>query len=300
MTRLGSARDDASTLFAGWRFSLPSSSPLTPGTLQEAMKNACPSNVNRDERRVNCVLPPPDARHSDVLVTAPQTPSPSPSLSRFVHGRPCRDITILTMASMTQPLALEHDLLRLSDVLQMIPVSESAWRAGVKSGKYPKPHEHSAGLPLWLRAEIEEYITAQDGHHLAVSPRTIWAAYAAAFLSRYGTHPIRNAKVNSQLLQLAYLLGDEAPSVAEFYVGHDDPFYIQTCHSVGPLLKNASALRTQWKTGRKIGVPKTESVYQRAARQRIAEFTGGLAMAPDPSLTPTSVGKSANGQLKFE
>lgn len=45
-------------------------------------------------------------------------------------------------------------LLRLPQVLQLIPVSRSAWWAGVKSGKYPASVKLSERTTCWRRSEI--------------------------------------------------------------------------------------------------------------------------------------------------
>lgn len=78
-----------------------------------------------------------------------------------------------------------------------------------------------------------------------------WAAYAEAYRRRYNAEPVRNATVNGQLAQLVGRLGaDESPSVAAWYVGHQNRFYVGAGHSVGVLLRDCEKLRTEWATGR--------------------------------------------------
>jgi hypothetical protein len=80
-----------------------------------------------------------------------------------------------------------------------------------------------------------------------------WSSYAEAYTARYGTDPVRNAKVNGQLAQLVSRLGViEAPQVAAFYVGHSNAFYVRSMHSVGLLVQDAEKLRTEWATGRRM------------------------------------------------
>ena len=80
-----------------------------------------------------------------------------------------------------------------------------------------------------------------------------WAAYADAYERRYGVEPLRNAKVNGQLAQfLGRIPHDEAPGVAEFYVGHQQAFYVAKGHAVDYLLRDAEKLRTEWMTRRQI------------------------------------------------
>lgn len=46
-------------------------------------------------------------------------------------------------------------LLRLPDVLKIIPVGKSTWWAGVKTGKYPKPRKLGPKITCWLKADVE-------------------------------------------------------------------------------------------------------------------------------------------------
>jgi len=80
-----------------------------------------------------------------------------------------------------------------------------------------------------------------------------WAFYSEAYKFRYGALPVRNASVNGKLSHFVKRLGeDEAPLVAEFFITHNDMFYVKNMHSVGLLLKDAEKLRTEWITRRKI------------------------------------------------
>ena len=77
-----------------------------------------------------------------------------------------------------------------------------------------------------------------------------WEAYSQAYQRRYGTDPVRNQKVNSQLANLVQRLGqEEAPAVAAFFVNHNGRFYMQGMHQVSLLLRDAEKLRTEWFTG---------------------------------------------------
>lgn len=76
-----------------------------------------------------------------------------------------------------------------------------------------------------------------------------WDAYSNAYFDRYGTEPVRNAKVNAGIAQFVQRLGkDEAPHVARFFVGHGNGYYVREMHAVGPMLKDAEKLRTEWAT----------------------------------------------------
>lgn len=83
--------------------------------------------------------------------------------------------------------------------------------------------------------------------------REVWNAYADAYEQRYGTAPVRNAKINGQVRQLVQRLGRaEAPPVAAFYVRINDAFLIRRAHELGALIASAEGYRTQWATNRQI------------------------------------------------
>jgi len=46
-------------------------------------------------------------------------------------------------------------LLRIKQVLQFIPVSKSAWWAGVKAGRFPKPFKLSERTTVWKSQDIK-------------------------------------------------------------------------------------------------------------------------------------------------
>jgi len=49
-------------------------------------------------------------------------------------------------------------LLRLSQVLSLIPVSRSNWWLGVKEGRYPSPIKLSPRVTVWKASEIHAFI----------------------------------------------------------------------------------------------------------------------------------------------
>ena len=76
-----------------------------------------------------------------------------------------------------------------------------------------------------------------------------WDAYATAYLERYGVEPVRNARTNAQLAQLAKRLpADEICEVVCWYVRSSNAFYVRDCHGLGLLLRDCEGLRTQWAT----------------------------------------------------
>lgn len=58
---------------------------------------------------------------------------------------------------MTKP-SLPDRLLRLRDVLEIIPVSRSDWWKGVKDGKYPSPVKLSPRVTVWRGSDLMRFI----------------------------------------------------------------------------------------------------------------------------------------------
>lgn len=53
----------------------------------------------------------------------------------------------------------ETGLVRLSQILEVIPVSKSTWWAGVKSGRYPQPVYHlGPRITAWKAESIRSLI----------------------------------------------------------------------------------------------------------------------------------------------
>jgi len=102
--------------------------------------------------------------------------------------------------------------------------------------------------------------TARPRRAVATRPKSapaptaaVWEAYSAAYHTRYGAPPVRNARVNGQLAQLVARLGaEEAPHVAAHYVGHNGAYYVRSMHDTAALLRDAEKLRTEWATGRRV------------------------------------------------
>lgn len=55
---------------------------------------------------------------------------------------------------------MSEKLLRLKQVLEVIPVSKSAWWAGCKSGKYPAPMKLSEKTTVWKLSDLERLIAS--------------------------------------------------------------------------------------------------------------------------------------------
>ena len=49
-------------------------------------------------------------------------------------------------------------LLRLQNVLSLIPISRSAWYAGVKSGIYPSPVKIGPRIAAWRQSDVQKVL----------------------------------------------------------------------------------------------------------------------------------------------
>lgn len=49
-------------------------------------------------------------------------------------------------------------LLRITEVLALIPVGKSTWWAGVKAGRYPAAIKLGPGITVWRAADIRRLI----------------------------------------------------------------------------------------------------------------------------------------------
>jgi hypothetical protein len=95
--------------------------------------------------------------------------------------------------------------------------------------------------------------------------REIWSSYSAAYQARYQAAPVRNAKVNRNVVDLWKRLGSEAAPVAEFYVGINDSYLIRNCHDLGSLLAKAESYRTQWATNRQMNATTAQQIERKQA-----------------------------------
>lgn len=110
--------------------------------------------------------------------------------------------------------------------------------------------------------------------------RATWKAYGEAYCQRYGTAPIRNAKVNSQVKQLVQRLGTEAADVAAWFVlSCNESFVVRKVHDLGLLVSGAESYRTQWATGRAMTNTRASQIDQTAANYSAADEAKALLRA---------------------
>ena len=93
-------------------------------------------------------------------------------------------------------------------------------------------------------------------------------AYFNAYRLRYGVEPVSNAIFNSQVSGLRKKLGvEDSVGVVEFYLKHNDSFYLKNTHSFGLCLSNAETLRTQMLRGKPITSTMVKSFEKEIEKQ---------------------------------
>lgn len=95
--------------------------------------------------------------------------------------------------------------------------------------------------------------TIGEETELQIACRETWAAYSAAYAERYGTEPVRNARVNSLIKQFVQRIrARESPHVVASYLANNSAFYVKKMHAVDVMLKDAEKLRTEWATNKRV------------------------------------------------
>jgi hypothetical protein len=108
----------------------------------------------------------------------------------------------------------------------------------------------------------------QNDTELQAACRETWKSYSNAYFDRYGTEPVRNAKVNGQVKQFVQRLGfTESPHVAAFFLTHNNAYYAGRMHSVDCLLSDAEKLRTEWATGNAITQTKARQLDKKQSNK---------------------------------
>lgn len=114
----------------------------------------------------------------------------------------------------------------------------------------PSPSPSLASSPPPTPTKRKKPSPAAADAAAAAPTSAVWEAYSQAYAEKYKVEPVRNAKVNSQLVQLVARLGAaEAPDVARSYLSNRNSLYMASKHCVDLLLRDAEKLRTEWVTG---------------------------------------------------
>jgi hypothetical protein len=111
--------------------------------------------------------------------------------------------------------------------------------------------------------------------------RGIWLAYSGAYQSRYGADPVRNAKVNRNVVDLWKRLGAEAADVAAHFVSINDAYLIRNCHDLGSLLVKCESYRTQWVTGRQMNATTAQQIERKQANLSAGQEAASRILSRD-------------------
>lgn len=91
--------------------------------------------------------------------------------------------------------------------------------------------------------------SAPSETEIQLACRETWQSYSTAYFNRYGTEPVRNAKVNGQVKSFVQRIGfSESPLVASYYVQSNNSYYVGRGHVIDSLLNDCEKLRTEWAT----------------------------------------------------
>ena len=118
-------------------------------------------------------------------------------------------------------------------------------------------------VPCSLNADTEQNLPASksagrvagrsSGPKQEAKSTATWESYRGAYFTRYGEPPTRGVEINRALCRLIDAIGkDDAPLVAEFYLTHNDSFYVKNMHPAWLLARDAVKLRTEWATGNRM------------------------------------------------
>lgn len=77
----------------------------------------------------------------------------------------------------------------------------------------------------------------------------VWEAYAKSYETKYSAAPVSGAKNYALCTSLREKLGDDAIAVAEYYPRVEDRLYINGCHPLELLVRDAQKIHTMWKKG---------------------------------------------------
>ena len=110
------------------------------------------------------------------------------------------------------------------------------------------------------QAELPQKKTAQKKSQANPDNVACWQAYEKAYQNRYGCLPVPNAKTRGQVATLVRYVGkDFAVALAEYFLSHNDSWFVKRRHEFGCLLYSYQQVLTDMQRG--------EQMTQARARQ---------------------------------
>ena len=148
-------------------------------------------------------------------------------------------------------------------------------RAPFVNGSSPEQHEPPPNhKPITINQEpsissASASRTAPKTVDKSVSEKpssTVWASYALAYSTRYGSEPPRNAKVNAHCKQLIDRVGaEDAPRLAAWYVKNENlPFYVSRGHPMDSLVKDCEGMLVRMRNGQAMTTREAVDVDRRS------------------------------------
>ena len=162
-----------------------------------------------------------------------------------------------------------------------IPESQEEEEEGKRKGRGREEEGERNGVDAPPVGDAAVIPSPESENELKAACRETWKAYGLAYFDRYGTDPVINAKVRSQVRQFVQRIPRaEAPEVASFYVRHVDAFYVRKGHDFGQALADAEKLRMEWATNQQItGTKARQNERSGAMWQAVAEIEAGQERA---------------------
>lgn len=115
-----------------------------------------------------------------------------------------------------------------------------------KKGKERKGKEVTQGSGSDLQESSKTVSKNALQENTKAENRKVFDAYFNAYRLRYGVEVSKNAEINSQIARFRSKFGtEEAIRIVEFYLKHNDSWYLKHTHSFVWCLKQADTLRTQ-------------------------------------------------------
>lgn len=103
---------------------------------------------------------------------------------------------------------------------------------------------------------------------LQIACRETWKSYSSAYFDRYGTEPVRNVKVNSQVKAYVQRIGfKESPQVAAYYLQSNNSYYVTRGHLFDALLSDCEKLRTEWATNSSMTATRAKQIDKHEANR---------------------------------
>jgi (p)ppGpp synthase/HD superfamily hydrolase len=131
---------------------------------------------------------------------------------------------------------------------------------GVKGSKVLKGLKKKESKPSRPPASVEA----------KTANKATWESYKNAYNQRYGVDPLRNAAVNGMIAKFTKAVPqDDAPFIAEFFVRHNDRWFVNRKHSVKDLLGSADKLYAEWKTNTPTTSSQAHQIDETAGRGNV-------------------------------